>query len=166
MVFFFLSLIYWGCSDGDLQIETIDFDSTSLQYCPSTPTVNTRIYFKINEEQALILQLQNGLLKNEVSEGTLRSTVPNQSQLTYRIFDETVARNYFCASIPPSTPTVVEEIVASGGEILVTTVQKANDPTSFEHRIQLSGISLVNEAGERITDLRINEFGTVTTKIP
>ena len=166
MVFFFLALICWGCSDGDLQIETLDFDSASLQYCPSTPTITTRIYFKINDEEALILQLQNGLLKNEVSDGTLRSAVPSQSKLTYRIFDDAVSKNYFCGSIPPSTPAVVEEIEATGGEVLVTTVQKANDTTSFEHRIQLSGISLVNEAGERITDLRINEYGTVTTKIP
>lgn len=158
-----LSVVLAGCSDGDLQIETIDFDTVDVQFCENATTVNSRIFFKINNDEALILELQNGLLKNEVSDGTLRSTVPGQSQLTYRIFTDNVTKNYFCSAIPPSLPTVSREIEAQAGEVLVTTLRSAADTTVFEHTIALSGISLVNDQGERITDLRINEFGSITT---
>lgn len=156
--------LFLGCSDGDLQIETIDFDNVTVQYCVSAPTTATTIFFKINNDEALILDLQEGLLVNEVSDGVLSSTVPGQSTVTYRLFSENVTKNYFCSDIPPGSPTVREEIGATAGEVLVTTVQSATDTTAYIHTIELSGISLVNDKGERITDLRINNFGAVTTK--
>jgi hypothetical protein len=153
-------LILLSCSDGDLQIETIDFDSVTVQTC-MTVTTDTEVFFKINSEEALILTLQSGLLNNEASTETITSAVPSRSSIVYRIFNETVTSSYFCSDIPPTSPTVVEEIVAEGGEVLITTI--AVDDTTFEHTIQLQGISLVNDQGERITDLTINDFGTVTT---
>lgn len=148
------------CSDGDLDIETIDFDSAAVEQC-GTVSTTTRIFFKRNGDEALILNLQSGLLKNEATTETISSTVPGQSTLTYRIFNENISSSYFCADIPPATPLVSEEIAAEDGQVLITTV--AVDETTFEHTIQLQGISLVNAQGERITDLSINDFGTITT---
>ncbi|MET1259965.1 hypothetical protein ABV409_11505 [Flagellimonas sp. DF-77] len=150
----------FSCSDGDLQIETIDFDSVSIQQCGTVDTT-TVLFFKINADQALILNLQSGLLSNEATTESISSSVPGQSQVTYRIFSETVTSNYFCDDIPPVTPVVTEEIEAEDGEVLITTV--ANETGAFEHTIQLQNITLVNDQGERITDLTISEFGTVTT---
>ena len=153
-----------ACSDGDLQIETIDFSNATVQYCGSSVSTGTTIFFKINSDEALILSLQSGLLKNTPSAGTISSAVPGQSKITYRIFSDAVTKGYFCDAIPPSTPVVEEEITAEAGEVLLTTVQNTADTTLYEHTIQLNGISLVNDKGERITDLNINDFGTVTTK--
>jgi len=160
---FLLPVLVLSCSDGDLQIETIDFSDAAVQFCGSKATTSTTVFFKLNSEEALILKLQSGLLKNKVSDGTLSSDVPGKSKVTYRIFSDAVNKNYFCSDIPPGTPTVVEEIEASAGEVLVTTVQSATDTTAFEHTIELSGISLVNDKGERITDLNVDSFGTITT---
>jgi hypothetical protein len=153
-----------ACSDGDLQIETIDFSESAVQYCGSSVSTGTTIFFKINADEALILKLQNGLLKNTPSGGTISSALPGQSQITYRIFSDAVTKGYFCDAIPPSTPVVEEEITAQAGEVLLTTIQSTADTTVYEHTIELSGISLVNEQGERITNLNINDFGTITTK--
>ena len=159
---FFFSLL-WACNDGDLQIETIDFDDISIQTCESTITVNSNLFFKINATEALILELQNGLLKNEVSQDTIVSTVPGQSNLIYRIFSGSVTSAYFCDAIPLTEPTVLEEIEASNGEVRISTILNPADSTQFQHTIELSNITLINEQGERITDTRINAFGTVTT---
>lgn len=152
-----------ACDDGDLQIEVLDFDESSIQYC-ETISLDTRIFFKINDDEALILNLQSGLLKNEVSDGTITSTVPSQSKVTYRIFTDKVSKDYFCNEIPLTEPAVADEIEAQGGVVLITTIL-GEDEESYIHNIQLSEISLVTEDGSRITDLRINEFGTITTKI-
>lgn len=161
LISFLLFLV--SCNDGDLQIETIDFDDSALQYC-GTPTIITTVYFKINQDETLILNLQSGILKNQVSDGPIISTVPGQSQITYRIFSDNVTSNYFCDAIPPITPVVLQEIKGEGGEVQVTTTTKDN--ITYDHEIQLSGISLVDESGHRITDLRINDFGTFSTIIP
>ncbi len=156
-------LLLLSCDDGDVQIEGINFDSATVQSCDALVTTATRIFFKINQDEALILNLPDNVLKNEVSIDTIRSAVPAESKITYRIFSGTVAKNYFCDAIPPSTPIVVDEIEAENGEVRVVT--KLNeDGVTFEHKITLNGISLVTESGTRITDLRINDFGTVTTK--
>lgn len=157
-LFFLLS-----CDDGNLPIEVLDFDAPSItvQNCGDL-TTGTNIFFKINGDEVLILELQSGLLKNEVSDGTITSTVPGQSKVIYRIFSDNVTSNYFCDGIPVTEPTVKQEIESEGGEILITTVAK--DSVSFDHTIELSGISLVTADGSRITDLTINNFGTVTTK--
>lgn len=160
---FFLLLLSTNCSDGDLQIETLDFDSATLQFCETSPTTGSTLFFKLNGDEALVLTLQSGILKNEDSGGILTSDIPGQSQLIYRIFSDDVTKNYFCASIPPATPTVLEEITAQAGEIRISTIQSASDTTLYEHTIELSGISLVNSQGERITDLSINNFGTIST---
>ncbi|MEA1785950.1 hypothetical protein U1E44_07595 [Arenibacter sp. GZD96] len=162
---FWFSVLLCSCNDGDLQIEAIDFDSVAVQSCAAPVTVGTRIFFKINQDEALILTLAANSLRNELSDGQIISTVPAQSQIVYRIFSGNLSSNYFCDAIPPTTPFVTEEILAQAGEVRVTTTQNA-DGIRFDHKIELSGISLVTETGSRITDLRINEFGTVTTTAP
>lgn len=151
-----------SCDDGDLQIEALNFDGVAPQSCAAPITTDTRIFFKINQDETLILNLQANVLKNEASTGFITSLVPSQSQVTYRIFSENVTRNYFCDPIPAPSPVVLEEIVAQGGEVRITTTAK-EDGVSFEHKIELNSISLVTQSGTRITDLRINNFGTITT---
>ncbi len=161
-----LLLLLISCSDGDLQIESIDFNSASVQFCTTPQTGTSNILFKISEDEALILDLQSGALDNGVVGETIStsSSVPGQSTLTYRIFSDGVSSSYFCDDIPPATPTVVDEIEAEDGIILIETVAN-DDSTEFVHTISLSEISFVNSSGERITNLTIDEFGEVTTEI-
>lgn len=153
-----------ACDDGDLVIETIDFNDTSITFCESTTTINSTLFFKLNTTDALILELQSDVLKNEVSADTIKSAIPGQSQLVYRTFSEDISKNYFCDAVPPISPTVVEEFEGEGGEVFITTVQSESDTTIYEHKIELSGVSLVNSEGLRISDLTINDFGTITTQ--
>ncbi|MGB5238665.1 MAG: hypothetical protein WBN59_13620 [Flavobacteriaceae bacterium] len=53
-----------SCNDGDLQIETIDFNSADIQFCESVTDVNSTFFFKLNPTESLILELQSGILKN------------------------------------------------------------------------------------------------------
>ncbi|MGW9686873.1 hypothetical protein [Flagellimonas sp. 2504JD1-5] len=156
-----------SCSDGDLQVETIDFNDVSLQFCADPVASTNNILFKINTTEALILDLQSGALNNGVVGETITttSTIPAQSKLTYRNFSENVTSNYFCDAVPPATPTVAQEIEAQDGIVTIVTVADTNG-TSFVHTITLTGVSFVAENGERITNLTIDEFGEVTTAVP
>ncbi|MDG1572419.1 hypothetical protein OZ410_08830 [Robiginitalea sp. M366] len=157
-----LPIFLLGCGTGDLQIETIDFDQASVQYC-GTLNTETTLLFKLNGTEALVLQLAPGLLRNEASAGALESSIPGQSKLTYRIFDSNATASHFCDAIPPAAPAVLEDISAQSGAVLVTTVQDPVDSTRFEHTIALSGITLVNSKGERLSNLSLTSFGTVAT---
>lgn len=159
----FLAL-FLSCDDGDIQIETVDFDSiNTVESCKAASASTTNLLFKINVDEALILELPAGLLKNEVTTEVIKSAISTTTKLTYRVFTDKVSKNYFCDEVPPLTPTVSEQVIAADGEILITTATK--DSITFEHIIRLNEISFISEDGSRITDLRISEFGTVTTKL-
>ncbi|MEP5913323.1 MAG: hypothetical protein ABJ277_07610, partial [Flavobacteriaceae bacterium] len=159
--------IVFSCGDGDLQIETIDFDDISIQYCDDPVADSNNILFKINESEALILNLQSGALNNGVVGETIttESAVSSESTITYRIFSDDVSSDYFCTDIPLASPTVVEEVEAEDGTVFIETISDT-DATNYVHTITLSGISFVNTTGERITNLTIDDFGEVTTVIP
>ncbi len=153
-----------GCNDGDLQIETLDFDSFDIQNCETVEIAIENVLFKINSDEALILELPANLLVNEV--GTVTSTVSNSgpSMITYRIFSDVVTNDYFCATVPLTAPQVLEEIPAQSGDVTIVTT--TTDSLTFTHQITFSEISLVTSTNTRITDLTINDFGTVTTLKP
>ena len=164
-LFLAFTVLIFSCDDGDLQIETVDFDSiTTVQSCGDVSVSGSNFLFKINGDEALIVELPSGLLKNEISTTDIESVVPGSTTVTYRIFSDNVTSAYFCDDLPPLTPTVMEEIEAKAGSVFITTV--AGEGDTFEHTIRLSEISFVNEdGGTRITDQQINEFGTVTTSL-
>lgn len=152
-----------SCNDGDLQIETIDFDSEDIEYCDDVTVGESTVLFKINDDEALILVLPDDVLKNEVSETTITSEVNDESFLTYRLFSDDVDSDYFCSEIPEATPSVIDEIEAESGSVLINTTTE--DSITFTHTITLSEISFITSDDSRITDLSINDFGTVTTTV-
>ncbi len=164
ILLFGLLAFFITCDDGDLQIETLDFDSASIQNCTAVSVETANIFFKLNDKEALILELPSGALKNEVSTTEIEYAVSESgpAKITYRIFSDKVAKNYFCDEIPLTEPAVIDEIIAKGGTVLITTTVKEDNKT-FEHKIELSSISLVTSDDSRITNLQIDNFGTVTT---
>ncbi|MFX0558304.1 hypothetical protein ACOCEA_15995 [Maribacter sp. CXY002] len=163
-VLFASCLMLFSCNDGDLQIETLDFDSIkTIKSCSAISVSSANVLFKINNDEALIIELPNGVIKNEATIEDIISQVPAAAKITYRIFSDNVTESYFCDDVPPVTPIVTEEITAEDGQVFITTVEI--DANTYEHTIRLSGISLVTGNDNRITDLQINEFGTVTTSL-
>ncbi len=167
--FFLLSffLVFLSCDDGDLQIESINFDNVSVQAC-ETVTIDTDILFKIDSDEALVLTLEKGLLLNEETapDEPRTSNIDESSKLIYRIFNSTVSKNYFCDAIPPVEPEVLEEIPAVNGIVSISTVaviDESTQITTYEHTISISEMTMVNNKGERLTDLTDINFGTVTT---
>lgn len=163
-VLLFFLILEFSCSKGELQINSVDFDSASLQYCGILNT-DSQLFFKINDREALILQLAPGLLRNENSDGLIESTIPNASKLTYRIFNNTVSSSYFCDLLTPSSPLVIEDLNAEVGRVRIETLQNVDDPQKFDHIITLQGVSFVNAKGERLSNLTVENYGTLTTTV-
>ncbi len=161
IILFAFLVLFFSCDDGDLQIETLNFDNSAIDFC-GTVTTESQVFFKINGDEALILNLEAGILRNEISNGNIESTIPGTSQITYRIFSNNVNNSYFCGNIPPTTPTVVDEIPATSGIVTVSTIL-LEDGVTYEHTIKLSEITLLNDDGSRITNLSVEDFGVVTT---
>jgi len=159
---------FFSCDDGDLQIEEVDFDEAQIESCPGLedPT-QTTFFFKIEEDEALLLNLAGGLIQNETSApGTLASTIPEPSNLIYRFFSENVTSAYFCDAVPPLTPTVVKENLATAGDISIDTRVDTltADTKNYSHTISIKNLALLNDQGEQLTDLSTMDYGDFITR--
>ncbi|QCX00544.1 hypothetical protein FGM00_10625 [Aggregatimonas sangjinii] len=164
IVAYSIMAVLMACDDGDLQIETLDFDSVDPQTCETLVAEGTEpiVFFKINSDEALILELPATALLNEVAtDVTSNVTAGGSTAITYRIFDDAVTKDYFCSQIPLGSPLLSEEIQAESGQVIITTT--TTDSITYTHDIRLSAISLLTSANTRITDLSIDQFGIVTT---
>ena len=168
ILIFTLLVMFLSCDDGDLQIETLDFDSASIQVCDDSPVEANavNVLLKLNDTEALILELPADAILSEVSATEIEQIVSSSgpAKITYRTFSDNVSKDYFCSDIPLIEPIVVEEVIAESGSVFISTVL-SSDATEYEHTITLSAISLVTSNNSRITDLSINNFGTVTTDV-
>ena len=165
-----LLAILSACDDGDLQIERVDFDSVALSSCgDEDDPLDTTFFFKIDGDEAFLLELESGLLLNESStEGTLTSTIGGSSSLVYRLFSDDVSSDYFCSTIPVLEPTVISENTATAGNIAVNTKVTAvsKDVKTYSHTILINGLALTNDQNESITDASTLTYGTFKTSTP
>lgn len=159
-----------GCDDGDLTVDKIDFESVTAQSCD--PTISTLIY-KLKTQEALLLQLPEGALKNENAEYTynIDSKGNGQYRVLYRAYDGTVASTNICGTIPPSTPKVTEEWLGTDGVIQITSKQiapkNANDDgtriTGYDHTIIFKNITFDKPSGVQTQAEFI--FGSYTSTV-
>ena len=158
----------YACDDGDLQIEEVDFDASTIETCPGLDdTTETTFFFKIDGDEALLLTLAEGLIKNETSlTGPLTSTLPAASNLNYRFFSDDVSAAYFCDAVPPLEPTVLKENIATSGNISIDTKVDTltADTKNYSHTISIKDLSLKNEQGEELTDQTTLTYGDFITR--
>ena len=159
-----LLIFCFSCDDGDLQIETLDFSTGEIQTCDTVDVSQASILFKINSDEALILSIAANVFKNEEGTITVEMTNSTSSKIIYRLFSDTVTNTYFCSTIPVSTPTVLDEIIATTASITITTTLDTTETVpTYIHDIKITEITLETGNNQRITDITVKDFGTITT---
>lgn len=153
-----------GCDDGDLTVETINFDDVAAQKCPSS-----NVIYKISGQEALILEMNgtpgtpsdfNAAFLNEPTAGTPRLiTIGGNVRVLYRSYNGTLAQDNICGTIPPAMPSVTEEWNAVSGIIEISTnvVKSANANlpggekiTAYRHNIVLRNVTFDKPGGTQV----------------
>ncbi len=153
-----LILFVFGCKTSDTIIITnIDFEDT-LGYCNLDITNTT--FFKKSNNEAVILTLSSGLLKNSSQKKSY--TLSQTTKFIYRSFSDAVESTYFCNEVPPANPTVTNETEATGSLEIISTINESND--SIFHQLVLKDLLFENEGGKFIQDSLF--FGSFNYKLP
>jgi hypothetical protein len=163
-------LLLNSCNDGDIKVESFDFESAQTQTCGDL--TNDFFLYKFNGNEALIIQIpQTRFVNKETPEGTpTQVTIEGAVKVIYRVYDGPVSVSTLCSNIPPSSPTVIDEWNAEGGTIEITTravnteVGSTGESliASFSHNIIFKNITFNRGNDEHQTTDQIN-FGTYTT---
>lgn len=166
----FILVFAFGCDDGDLPLEEIDFTSTASVDACTPIAAGLTLLFKIDSATALILEIPNTLIINTVTE----DEVPREVNLTsstinayYRGFNTTITSNYFCSELPPADIQVNLEYTASDGIIKVVTTEifDTTDPTlvtDYRHEITFENIVFSNDVGDSVT-YETFDYGSIIT---
>ena len=123
----FLLIGFTSCDDGDIIINNFDFGDTTIKSCAKDG--KPKVFFKINTEdvfESISLVINNAAvsnLKNVISTTTdpIRFNLDNNNKINYRLYDGTITNDYFCNTLPPSNPKVIQEFVSVGGTVVITT---------------------------------------------
>jgi len=147
-----------SCDDGDITLQSFNFDSQSIQKCSST-----NLLFKINDSEALLLDIPESNLPTDATpdDTPVELSVNTTHQIIYRKYSETVTSSSFCGDIPPATPVVTKEWNASGGKIIIITnyVYDTDNTTviGLTHNITFQNVSFTS--GEDTFNFETYIFG-------
>jgi len=149
----FCAFIFIGCDDGNIKLDTFNFDPAAAINSCST---NNGLFFKVKNNEALILKTPITTFVNTVTPAnTPRTIVINTTnQVIYRLFNSIISTSYFCGTLPPANPSVIDEwnasygIAGTSGLIQVTTTQITNPTTlvvtGYNHYVVFKNITFSN----------------------
>lgn len=119
-------LLLQSCNDGDIIVTTFDFENIELKTCGD---VGNYVFYKENknsfESLSLMLGTSDSIYK---AEGTTVYQLDGTSNLVnYRRYDGLLGNNYFCSSIPPTSPNVTSDYHAVSGTAEITITFEYDD---------------------------------------
>ncbi|KQO22514.1 hypothetical protein ASF10_09060 [Flavobacterium sp. Leaf82] len=169
------ALLLNGCDDGDLKVDTIDFDDTSIVSQSCDPLTNNLIY-RLKSQESLLIQLPDDKIINDptVANTPLIYDIDNTTyRVVYRAYDGTVATANICGAIPPTSPKVTEEWQATAGQIVIVTTQDfttADDGstkiTGYTHNITFKNITFLKPSGPQVEEeFSFGDFKTTVTPV-
>lgn len=174
-VFSLLVLVFLlnGCDDGNLTLETIDFEDTKTQTC-----TNNDIIYKLKENEALLLEIpKTSFVNNPTVPGvpTVINIDNTTNRVVYRFYNGAVTTDNICNTIPPATPYVNNQWVATSGkiEITTTTITQAGSIagstviTGYNHHIVFKNITFDKGNGNQVYDIfDFGDYTTTSTSLP
>ncbi len=115
-----------SCDDGDIIVTNFDFDDAGLQQCIG---VGSYVFFKINSENQESISLRIASTADLYrTSGTNAFTLDGSSTFAnYRTYDGEITSDYFCSSIPPTSPAVATNFLSSEGTAVLETVVVLDD---------------------------------------
>ncbi|MCW9036388.1 hypothetical protein [Altibacter sp.] len=119
-----------SCDDGDVIVTTFNFEDANLQLCGEP---GSYVFFKINSSTAESLSLQLSTTETLFLESeTIDFNLDASNVVNYRTYSEAITSSYFCSNVPPTSPTVTIEYLATSGVATLITTTLLNDNDSVE----------------------------------
>ncbi len=160
-----------GCDDGDLTLETIDFEDATTESCDTNG-----IIYKLKEKESLSFIIPQTAFVNEPTDLTdptkpeLIDIDNSKYRVVYRFYNGTVAADNICDIIPPALPIVTDQWIATSGKIqIITTAVKSTNTienstriTGYNHNIVFKNITFDKGNGTQVYETF--PFGDYVTK--
>ncbi len=126
-VLLIITILFQSCDDGDVIITTFDFDDAALKTCGS---VGNYVFYKENTQVFESLSLRLGTTDSIYKDPGIKiyELSDNTSFVNYRSYNGPLGSNYFCSSIPPTSPKIESNYLAVSGKAEVTVTFDYEEP--------------------------------------
>lgn len=118
LILFFVFFTFISCNDGDLDISSFEFED-EVSICGTTQYTLYRLSTDEQREALIVTLTDQQIRKDEDLVIPVSVTENGNFTVTYRLFEEQVTDNYFCAAVPPVEPTVLKDWRGVSGTIVV-----------------------------------------------
>lgn len=135
-----------SCNDGNFETPSFNFEDSTIENCGNL------ILYKTNDSEALLIELDEDNTNNVFFTTQQDSIMYNlNDKIYYRTYDNTIPTNFFCSSIPPSTPKLNKEWIG-GGKVIFKNVITDNNDGSFTYlaTFTIKDMVLTNSTGNSI----------------
>ena len=131
---------------------------------------SNNLIFRYNANEVLLLDLDQTLFANAATVvGSPRTQLINTTnKVVYRTYNGSLNANFFCSSIPPTSPLLIDEWIGQNGVAGVSGIIKVDtealtNPTAYKHTITLFKVTY-KKGFQTYTPLLDNfVFGTYIT---
>lgn len=140
-----LTVIMISCDDGDITLQSFDFESQAVQKCS-----DNNLIFKIKNDELLLIDIPVSSFVNTVTpDGSPREiTINSTNQIIYRKYSGNLSSTSICSTIPPASPSVKKEWNATGGKILIETDELYDTDgitiIGYTHNVTFENVSFSN----------------------
>lgn len=127
----FLTILFNGCDDGDVILSNFNFENAELKTCGD---VGNYVFYKENPQVFESLSLRLGTTDSIYNtEGEkIYELGSNTNFVNYRSYDGALGSNYFCNSVPPTSPKVIADYLGVSGTAKVIVKFKWDNPKNKE----------------------------------
>ena len=165
-------LLLNGCDDGNLTLETIDFEDAQTQSC------SNNIIYKLKPSEALLLEIPKITFVNEPTSPSSPIVLDidnTTNRVIYRFSDGTVSSENICNTIPPAKPYITDQWTATSGKIEITTtsitsagsIPGSTVITGYNHHIVFKNITFAKTNGTQVYETFVfGDYTTSTTPLP
>lgn len=168
-VYIIIIVLNFSCNDGNLKVQDISFDNVTGSNCGN-------LSYKIKGNQVLIIKFDD-ITKVYKPDQTLTNApltfpISSVNPVTYRVYSGVPSSVNFCSTpVPPATPIVVEEWIATSGSIEVTsTVSRSTNATTnattitgYNNFVQLKNVTFKKPNGDQFYETF--SFGNISVAI-
>ena len=167
-----LALLLNSCDDGNLVLETINFENATTKICNTN-----NILYKLKKKEALLLEIPSNSFVNEPTTIGVPTeiTISGSNRVVYRFYNGNVAANNICETIAPATPYVIDQWTATGGTIQITTTAiKTSNPadnstkiSGYNHNVIFKNITFAKSNGTQVYEtFPYGDYITAATILP
>jgi hypothetical protein len=143
-------IAFAACDDGDLIVDTINFDEVATSTCPAN-----NLLFKLKESESLILNVPKTTFKEDATVKPINLQIDATNEVVYNFYDGKVVADKICDLTPPPSPNIKTQWKASDGiiEITTVTVKSSEDTnnstkiTGYKNTIVFRNITFAKEDG-------------------